>query len=110
MDTPLNNNVPPMVSGAKTNNHKSVWLWLVIIVVLASLGLIAYQQGFLLNGSNSPRLTPEQAQKINDFLTQTEVPPISDKDAAAIGNYLQNEPVKPLTAEDKQKILDYLNK
>jgi hypothetical protein len=89
--------------------HKSVWMWLVVIIILASIGLIAYQQGFLNSTPTTKSLTPDEAKKINDFLTQTEVPPISDKEAAAIGAYLQTEPVKPLNADEKKKILDYLN-
>ncbi|MDO8183575.1 MAG: hypothetical protein Q7T49_01135 [bacterium] len=103
MDNVDNINTPPV-----PQSHKSIWLWLVIIVVLASIGLIAYQQGFFKQTATSKTLSPEEAKKINDFLTQTEVPPITEQEAANINKYLVTEPVKPLTPEEKQKILDYL--
>ena len=101
-----NINTPPVPQTPQS--HKSIWLWLVIIVVLASIGLIAYQQGFFKQTATSKTLSPEEAQKINDFLTQTEVAPITEQEAANINKYLTTEPTKPLTPEEKQKILDYL--
>lgn len=103
-----NINMPPVSQSPVPQSHKSIWLWLVVIIILGSIGLIAYQQGYLSRGSAVKTITPEEAKKINDFLTQTTVPPITEQEAANINKYLTTEPTKPLSTEEKQKILDYL--
>lgn len=88
-------------------SSRRVWIYLIVVVVLASLILVAWQSGFFLKES-STELSQEEIDQINAFLNSSNVPAPTDEQVMDIKAYLNQAESAP-TPEEEAKILEYLN-
>ena len=97
----------PVNPSPVASSPRRVWIYLIVLVVLASLILVAWQSGFLVKDS-SDELSQEEIDQINAFLNSNDIPAPTEEQVVGIKAYLNQAEPAP-TPEEEAKILEYLN-